>query len=67
MSVYVEKGTSVFWYTRKLQSLLAPRKNIALHLVAEEGVSSRNGRAEWVTSFVRDTDEWINFFVVREK
>ena len=45
MSVYVEKATSVFWYTRKIQSLLAPRKNIALHLVGEEGVSTYNGRA----------------------
>ena len=42
VAVYVERGTTTFWYTKKMQSLLAPRRNIALHLVSQEGVSAHD-------------------------
>ncbi|KAI0237637.1 LARGE xylosyl- and glucuronyltransferase 2 [Lamellibrachia satsuma] len=37
VSVYVEQTTTALLFRAKMKALLAPRKNIALHLVSEEG------------------------------
>ena len=45
MTVYLEKSITATSFTKEMQALLAPRKNIALHIVRAEGVRASNGRA----------------------
>jgi len=38
VSIYLNRTSSLNAYTKKLKELLAPRKNIAIHIVKESGV-----------------------------
>ena len=52
MTVYVEQSIAIASLTEEMKTKLSKRNNIALHLVGESGVSTRDGRARLCASFL---------------
>ena len=45
MTVYVEHSITIASLMEEMKTKLSKRNNIALHLIGESGVSTRDGRA----------------------